>query len=262
MDRPEPDEAQAPLDGAGPVDAYHGEGQATAESDPAAPEADSTLVADGLHTEQVPPGMGPPPPSSEQSTPAGGIDLDALALPDDYEQEFAEDSETTVAVRKASGIGFFRAHPITRRAIQMLEIKKGEDRGHYLVGGHALELLRSLQRSKANNIKLFPARLTLCYSRDEGLFLWPLRLPQPGKANQEDEWAKTALRVCKLAETNWVELFCPQGASCYHWAVAAGLTGEPTWPKSSLNELASIAFEGKYLTDPDDPVIRRLRGME
>jgi hypothetical protein len=29
-----------------------------------------------------------------------------------------------------------------------------------------------------------------------------------------------------------------------------------------MNEIAGLAFEGKYLTDPNDPLIRRLLGKE
>jgi hypothetical protein len=199
----------------------------------------------------------PPPPASP-----GPINLDDLALADDYEQQFIEDSERTVVVRKASGIGFFRAHPEQWKAIWMLEIKNGEDRGHYLAAGAALKLLQGLVNTKAADIKLFPGRLTLCFGRDVGLFLWPLKLPQPRKANQVDEWSATAMRVCKMAEAEWVQLFCPRGASCYHWSRAEGLKEAPPWPESSFPELVNLAFEGKYITDAEDPVIRRMLGKE
>jgi hypothetical protein len=203
-----------------------------------------------------------PLPSGPQPAPHG-INLEELALADDYEAEFAESGDqTTVAVKKACGIGFFRAHPEKWRNLRMLEVKNGQDRGFYLVAGSALQLLRGVVESKTANVRLFPARLTLCYGRDVGPFLWPLKLPQPSKANQQDEWSATALRVCKMAETNWVQLFCPTGASCYHWSEAAGLTLEAPWPSLSMGELAGLAFEGKYLTDQEDPVIRRLLGKE
>jgi hypothetical protein len=260
----------APKKNLPPTDDNHNENQSPGESnneglgDTHEPEAltdesDLDLAEPEAKVQSTSPPSPPPGPQS----PPHGINLEELALSDDYEAEFVEAGEqTTVIVKKACGIGFFRAHPEKWRNLYMMEIKNGQDRGFYLVGGQALQLLRGLVEQKAANIRLFPARLTLCYGRDVGLFLCPFKLPQPRKANQQDEWSATALRVCKMAETNWVQLFCPAGASCYHWAEAKGLTGEPPWPSLTLEELAAVAFEGKYLTDPEDPVIRRQLGKE
>src|SRR5262245_35897606 len=71
------------------------------------------------------------PACEPPAPPAGVVDLDALVGPDDYEQEFADDSERTVIVRKASGQGFFRAHPTLWKKVLVFEIKNGEDRGVY-----------------------------------------------------------------------------------------------------------------------------------
>jgi hypothetical protein len=191
-----------------------------------------------------------------------GIDLDALALSDDYEAEAADPDQTVVIIRKATGAGYFRAHPEKWKALTMMEIPAGEDRGFYLVSGEALARLRAVVQRKEAGVKLFPCRLTLCHGRDIGAFLWPLKLPQPRKANQQDEWGQAALRICKMAETQWVEMFVPRGANCYHWRVGEGIQEEPAWSSLSLNELAGIAFEGRYLTDADDPVIRRRLGKE
>jgi hypothetical protein len=215
-------------------------------------------------------GQGNPPANEADAEPdpppagaTGRINFDELALADDYEAELAASADqTTVVVKKACGVSFFRAHPEKWKSLWMLEIKNGADRGFYLVGGAALKLLRGLVEQKATSLRPFPARLTLCYGRDVGPFLWPLKLPQPRKANQQDEWSATAQRICKMAETQWIEMFCPAGASCYHWNSGTGITGEPSWPSLTLEELAGIAFEGKYLTNPDDPVLRRQLGKE
>jgi hypothetical protein len=238
-----------PTDAPAPGDAFEGDGRVS---------TDASFEPDQFGQSSADAPVPPPPPEAS----SGGLNLDDLALPDDYETEVDTGSETTVLVRKASGVGFFRAHPQLWKAIRMLDIKEGADRGFYLVGGDALTLLQRLADTKVSNVRLFPARLTLCFGRDVGLFFWPLRLPQPRKENQEDKWATTALRVCKIAEAQWVEMFCPQGAPCYRWNLAPGLSTEPPWPSLGMNELAGIAFEGKHLTDPEDPVIRRRLGKE
>jgi hypothetical protein len=65
-----------------------------------------------------------------------------------------------------------------------------------------------------------------------------------------------------MGETQWVEMFVPRGANCYRWRTGDGIQEEPAWPSLSLNELAGIAFEGRFLTDSEDPVIRRRLGKE
>jgi hypothetical protein len=214
-----------------------------------------------------------PPPEIRHATPAAndaatpsqrplipGIDLDSVALEDDYEQALAADDSLVVVVRKASGQGYFRAHPTLFRNIWALEVKNGADRGFYLVAGEARKVLR---RDENEDVKLFPCRLTLCYARDSGLFLWPLRLPEEGRKNQADEWSQAALRICALAETSWVKMYTRRGGNCYSYKAAEGITIQPPWPEGvSLNELAGLAFEGKYITEADDPLVRRLLGEE
>jgi hypothetical protein len=189
-----------------------------------------------------------------------GIDLDSVALEEDYQEGMAgDDAPATVVVRKPSGQGYFRAHPTLYRNVRMLEVRNGPDRGFYLVAAAAKELLQS---DENEDVRLFPARLTLCYSRDTGLFLWPLRPPEPRKNNQIDEWSQSALRICKIAETQWVKLFTRRGGNCYSYRVGEGIKGEPAWTSVTMNEVAGMAFEGRHLTDPNDPLIRRLLGKE
>jgi hypothetical protein len=207
----------------------------------------------------------PPTETGAPSAPAKrplipGIDLDSLALEDSYEQSLAGDDSLTVVVRKASGQGYFRAHPALFRNIWALEVKNGQDRGFYLVAGEARKVLR---RDENEDVKLFPCRLTLCYARDSGLFLWPLRLPEEGRKNQVDEWSQAALRIVKLAEAAWVKMYTKRGGNCYSYKIAEGITTEPPWPEGvTLNELAGLAFEGKYIIEANDPLVRRLLGRE
>jgi hypothetical protein len=209
-------------------------------------------------TNPVGPPTADPPPRPRHVI--SGIDLDALAIEEDYEQSLADGGGLVIVVRKASGQGYFRANPTLHKAIWMLEVKEGADRGFYLASGDAQRLLR---RDENDDIKMFRARLTLCYARDGNtLFLWPLRLPEENKRNQLDEWGQTALRVCQMAETKWMKLYAKRGASCYSWKEAEGIVGEVPWPDVTLDEAATLAFEGKIISDANDPLVRRLLGKE
>jgi hypothetical protein len=186
------------------------------------------------------------------------INLDELGLGEDYEKGFAEADKLSVVVRKACGQGYFRSHPELHKALWMLDVKSGADQGFYIVTGDALRILR---RDDNDDIKLFPCRLTLCYARDSGLFLWPLRLPQEDKKNQQDEWGVAALRFCKMAETQWVKMYTRKGGNCYLHKVGQ-FVETPPWPQITLNEAVGIAFENKLITAATDPFLRRLLGLE
>jgi hypothetical protein len=199
-----------------------------------------------------------PPPPTRSLVP--GIDLDACGEEEDYQEGMAADeSPATVVVHKPAGHGYFRTHPILFRNVRMLEVKNGPDRGYYLVAHGARAVLQS---DENDDVRLFRARLTLCFSRDTGLFLWPLRLPESRKENQIDEWSQSALRICKEAESGWVKLYTRKGGSCYSFRPGKGIKTEPTWPSITLKQACDLAFEGRYLTDPRDPLIRRLLGEE
>jgi hypothetical protein len=190
-----------------------------------------------------------------------GINLDSVALEQDYQESLAtDDSPATVVVLKPNkDLGFFRAHPSHWKLVRMLEVKAGPDRGFYLVADAAR---KHLQSDENDDIQLFPARLTLCYSRDSGLFLWPLRIAEPGRDNQTNDWSQSALRICKQAETEWVKLFTKQGGNCYSSRPGKGIKTQPLWGGLDLAAAVNMAFEKRYITDPSDPLIRRLLGEE
>jgi hypothetical protein len=159
-------------------------------------------------------------------------------------------------VRKPSRDWFICTHPTAWMNIRLLEVKDGPDRGFYLVARHLWPLCQ------AEGIRLQPTRLTLATSRESGPFLWPPKLQEQGRENRKDEWSASALRICKLAETRWVKMYTKEGGNCYSHKVAEGIDAEPAWPAQPLEELIAWAFEGKVITEPTDPLLRRLLGKE
>jgi hypothetical protein len=205
-----------------------------------------------------------PEPWSDAPEPSGreslipGIDLDAIALDDDYADEMDDGGSLVgLPVTKPRRDWFFRAHPTLFKNVKLLNVKDGPDRGYYIV----MPAVWPLFRMQGNDhVALFPCRLTLCISRECGLFLWPLKLQEKNFANRIDEWAQAALRICKAAETQWVKMYTRPGANCYSYVSAEGLKVEPKWPEQSLGELAELAFKDRILSDPNDPLILRLLG--
>jgi hypothetical protein len=88
--------------------------------------------------------------------------------------------------------------------------------------------------------------------------LWPLRLPDDGK--RLDAWSTSAMDAAERAKTRWVRMAANMNLGAYEIAVATGDLGDPSWPEESFEQLVNIAFRDRYITDPDDPVLLRLRG--
>jgi hypothetical protein len=199
------------------------------------------------------------PPAAARQTLIGGIDLDSISLAEDYAEGMADEGDlTALRIIKPQNGWFIRTHPTHWKNVRLLEIKGGADRGFYIV---ARPLWGTCQ-SPDSGILLKPVRLTLATSREEGPFLWPLKLQEEGCKNRTDEWSASALRICKTAETAWVKMYTRPGGSCYSQKIAEGITAEPAWPSQSFEELLALAFDGKVLQDPDDPLLRRIQGKE
>jgi hypothetical protein len=50
------------------------------------------------------------------------------------------------------------------------------------------------------------------------------------------------------------------GLGAYDVFQAQGHLSEPEWPQLPFGELLRIAFRDRYISTPDHPVLRRLRG--
>jgi hypothetical protein len=221
---------------------------------------DGLPVTDGNPSEEAGEAKVDDTPDATPDTPlmVGGIDLDSIALDDDYSEgmEGEDEGMAAVPIRKASRDWFIRTHPTAWKNLRLLEIKDGADRGHYLVHRGLWKLCQ------ADDIPLRPVRLTLATSRESGAFLWPLKLQEKGCDNRRDEWSASALRIAKLAEAQWVKIFTKPGGNCYSSKVADGIQVPPVWPNMAFEEILALAFEGKTITDANDPLFRRIRGKE
>jgi hypothetical protein len=231
-----------------------GEGEATSDSSGDSDSTEPKETKKPRRAQKSPPAI---PPAKEASL-IDGIDLEEIALDDKYAEGMGcnDGGVAAIAVRKPARDWFVRTHPTHSKSVRLLEIKDGPDRGFYIVH-------RSLWANcEKGDVLLRPVRLTLATSRESGLFLWPLKLQEKGFEGRTDDWSASALRIAKIAETNWVKVYTKPGAGCYSHKVAAGIRAEPIWPIEAFVDLVAIAFEGRVIKDKDDPFLRRILGEE
>jgi len=178
------------------------------------------------------------------------LDLSALQLPQNFEEAAGiKKILNTIPVRKPNRQEFIRVHPDEgfRFSTLLLEVK--EDRECFLVDP-------SLQAELPG--EMIPKMLFTTINRQGVLFLWPIRLP--GRDGRVDHWNRSAMEAAELAMENWVVVKANMALGAYEVFAAAGEIPPPNWPEKTFQELASIAFKGKFIQDPNHIILQRLKG--
>lgn len=92
------------------------------------------------------------------------------------------------------------------------------------------------------------------------LLLSPIGLPdENGKVNS---YNRSRSEAYHKAETAWVRIAANKSLGGYDLWTPESPIPEPEWPTApgTLNEMLAIAFKGKYINDPNHPIINKLRG--
>jgi hypothetical protein len=155
----------------------------------------------------------------------------------------------TVPVRKASKQEFVRVYPDQQYRLETAVLELKEERETYLVEPSLWPELPS---------ELTPKVLFTTMNRQGVLTLWPVRLP--GEDGRLDEWNASALEAAEMARDRWVRVVANMGLGAYEVYEASGNLPDPTWPELTFPEILKVAFKGRYITEIEHPVIRRLRG--
>ena len=155
----------------------------------------------------------------------------------------------TVPVRKPSKQEFVRVHPDQAYRLETAVLELKEERETYLVEPSLWSELPS---------ELTPKVLFTTMNRQSVLTLWPVRLP--GEDGRLDEWNTSALEAAEMARERWVRVVANMGLGAYEVYEASGDLPDPSWPELSCPEILKVAFKGRYITEVEHPVIRRLRG--
>jgi hypothetical protein len=187
-----------------------------------------------------------------------GIDDDALFDPANLrlDQNFQDrigvrKARITVPTRKPGRQEFFRVHPSAEYRLQTAIIEDQENRDEgYLVAANLW--------SEVPTGVLVPRLLLTAVTRQNVVFLWPVRLP--GADGRLDAWSQSAMEVANLATKGWLRMAANQGLGAYEPFLAAADLSAPEWPTESFTELLNIAFKGRRIKDLNHPILQRLRG--
>jgi hypothetical protein len=159
---------------------------------------------------------------------------------------------TLIPVRKPSKECWFRTHPRPEYWLStpIIELKEK--------GGETYLVLKALWNELAAEPTFVSKLLVPTITRQNDLFLWPIKLPGPD--GNLDAWNESAMRAADLAKTKWVRLCSNKKFGLYNTFGAKAVIEEPVWPSMSLNEMVKIAFKGRVIESLDHPVIQQLRG--
>jgi hypothetical protein len=173
------------------------------------------------------------------------------------DQSFAEKAGvkkllTTVPIRRPHRQDFVRVHPdLSYRVSSVGIIELKEDREVYLVLPSMAEGLRS---------ELAVATLFTGMTRQEVLFIWPVKLPAPdGKSNA---WHQTAAEAAERAMKRWIRMTSNTHLGAYEIFEATGNWPDPEWPELPFPEILKLAFRGRIVDTPDHSLVHRLKGMD
>jgi hypothetical protein len=182
--------------------------------------------------------------------------LDGMSVADlRLDQNFTETAGvkkllTTVPVRKPGRQDYNRVHqdPAFRSVVALIELK--DERDIYLVTPAMADQLLG---------EFYAATLYTAINRQGVVFLWPVRLPE--KDGKQMEWHRSAAKAAELAMKKWTRVVANMSLGANEM-ITSDLEDDPVWPKDvTFQDLIEIAFRDRFISRPDHPVVRRLRGL-
>jgi hypothetical protein len=180
------------------------------------------------------------------------IDLDRLRLSQNFADLVGVKKQLLVVqIRKPDKQWFIRVRPEPEWSFTTATLTVKEERGSetFIVDRALWEFLHG---------ELVPTLLVVGISRQNVLFMWPLRLP--GADGRFDTWARSALGAADLAKKQWIRVAANMHAQMYDTFSASADLPEPEWPDVSFQRVIDLALQGRFIRSADHPVLRKLRG--
>lgn len=154
-------------------------------------------------------------------------------------------------VGKPSSDVFVRAHNDPSMQLEAYILKLESNGEQYLLSPAAAESVMDMAKRVI---------ITVAIDRQMNPFLW-VTYPIPTDGRDNSYW-QTGRVAKELARTKWIRMKSNQAAKVYDIFEAQVKIPEPDWPEHSLTEYLKAGFgENFTITDPNDPVIRRLLGF-
>lgn len=179
------------------------------------------------------------------------LDLTRLRLPQNFAaQTGVKKLLTTVPVRKPDRSVFVRVRPDPSFRFQANVLEQEGGRESYIVTPDVADVLGSLVAAK---------ELYTAIDRQGTVFLWPVKLPPPDRA--EIEWTRSAREAAAKAMGSWIRVQANMSLGAYEIFEASGQLPDPAWPDVSFTQLMNLAFRGKVIDAIDHPVVRKLQGL-
>jgi hypothetical protein len=108
-----------------------------------------------------------------------------------------------------------------------------------------------------------PRQLFVCLTAQGKVYLWPAKLPRPGRRGGGMRYSETGLKGAELGKTKWVRVWADQDFQCYRTEHPMDEFPEPDWSNvPPLLELVRRAFDdGRIIASSSHPEVRRLLGV-
>jgi hypothetical protein len=156
---------------------------------------------------------------------------------------------TVVPVTKPSKDRFFRTHESPQWVYPTWVLENKATSESYIVSEEVASVLGWLVR---------PVELYTAIDRQNNVFFIPV--PLPGPNGIRNPWHESLLQAVTRAKLVWIRITANKDLGGYEIFEATAKLPEPTWPDLSLDDLLTIAFRGRIITDPDHPVVLEMLG--
>ena len=186
----------------------------------------------------------------ELPRPAEDIDLDAIALPQNFSDLAAVQTDAAIKIQKPPKQTWFAPHPDQKLLRQFATMEDhGDFKAIYVLNP---TVLVDLEKSDWASRILVP-----CITRQGTLFLWPVRVPDDeGKL---DSWSRSALEIVTSSGGEWIRISANHEAQGYVSCKPVTPPPAPVWP-DDISGLIKKAVVQRLISSKDHPLLKLLRG--
>jgi len=182
------------------------------------------------------------------------FDLDALRIDPAFEETAGvRKILSTVPVRKPHDQEWFRVHPGETYRVNVSCIKLKDEGEFYLLTPH---MAQSFEQ------EVIPVTLYTCVNTTGVVLLWPCRMVSAD--GRQNGWHSSAHEAAAAGMKQRIRVKANMGLGAYEFYHSNSPTAEldPIWPTETLSALVQLAFVkvGRYVSTPEHPVIKQLRG--